>query len=157
MPISGPALVPPLLPGLVDVLGELVRELRADEPLLGFLGAPKVWAVETPAKFQGKDLPADPRHYVLLRRLAVGRMQRVPVASERIAAMCYGKTPQLAAVLYGLVSNALHNQGPRIGPTGIAIYRSYEEVGGQPTTDPVTGWPFELAIFVVFAAAQAVI
>ena len=82
----------------------------------------------------------------------------MPVASERIAASAAtGRRRSWLPCLRPCVSNALHNQGPRIGPTGIAIYRSYEEVGGQPTTDPVTGWPFELAIFVVFAAAQAVI
>lgn len=138
---------------MIDPVGKLITDLRADTGLAAEVGN-KVWGGELPERFEGEALPPDPRPFVLLSRLGVGRI-RAPQQRVRIAVRCVHKTERDAARLYGLVSDVLHNHGPRKSTAGVAIYRSNEEVGGQPDLDPITNWPSETAIYEVFAASLA--
>jgi len=129
----------------VDPIGRLISELRADAGVSAIVGV-KVWGAELP-----DNVSADPRPYVLVHRLIATRMKRAPVQAVRVSAQCVAKTPRLAAQLYGAVSDALHIKGPRGISGGVGIYLSSEEMGGQPSTDPQTGWPYETALYECFA------
>ena len=139
---------------MVDPMGLIFANLRGNHALAAET-AGHIWA-EVPALFNGEELPEDPRPYVLVNPLAVGRKSHMPLGVFRIAVTCYGLDPRLAARLYGLVSDALHDVGPRMTAGGIAIYRSEEEVGGQPANDPNTGWPINISIYQVWAATAPV-
>jgi hypothetical protein len=139
---------------MVDPLGRIFTDLRADSALAAETGG-KIWA-EVPALWNGQPLPEDPRPYVLVNPLAVGRGRHIPIDTHRIAITCYGKDPRLAARLYGLVSDVLHDAGPRHTAGGTALYRSEEEVGGQPANDPLTGWPVNISIYQIWAASAPV-
>ena len=69
---------------------------------------------------------------------------------------CYGSTFADAAVLYGAVSDAIHNVGPRIGASGVLIHRSFDDIGMGADKDPDTGQPHEDGVIQVFAATQVV-
>ena len=140
---------------MIDPMGRILAELRASAPLATETGG-RMWAGEIPEKFQGQPVPKDSRPYVLLHRLGLSRGRHNPVGTFRLSATCMHKTPRDAARLYGMVSDVLHDTGPRYTPGGTAVYRSEEEVGGQPGTDPLTGWPFEIAVYQVWAATLAV-
>lgn len=134
---------------MVDVMGELVRELRADAGVSAIVGT-HVWGEEVPANAGN-----DPRPFVTIRELGVRREKRTPVMQVRVSVLCVAKTHQLASALYGAVSDALHNQGPRVN-SGVGIWRSSEESGGQTLIDPQLRWPQKVAIYEVFAVSQAV-
>ena len=140
---------------MIDPMGKLLAELRANGPLTAET-AGHVWAGELPDRFQGATPSTDPRPYVLLHHLGNRRGRHNPVGYFRVQVTSVGKSPRLATKLYGLVSDVLHDAGPRYASGGTAVYRSEEEIGGQPANDPVTGWPVEISIYEVWAATLSV-
>jgi hypothetical protein len=136
---------------VADPIGRLITELRVDAGVAALVGT-RVWGAEIP-----DNVSSDPRPYILVHRVLAVRMKRAPVQAVRVSIQCVGLTPRLAAVLYGAVSDALHVKGPRYTSGGIGIYLSEEEVGGQPLTDPQTGWPYETAVYNVWATTAVVV
>jgi hypothetical protein len=92
--------------------------------------------------------------FVVLVRLGTARNRNTPVQRVRIAARCYGTTHADAAALYGAVSAAVHAAGPRISPTGIAVFNSWDHAGLGAERDPDTGQPHEDLIIEVIAGTQ---
>jgi hypothetical protein len=131
----------------IDAVGKIILELRADTAVAAIVGT-KVWGQEIP-----DNIDADPRPFILVHNLVNVPHSREPLQNSRVSIMAVGLTPRLAAALYVAVSNALHDKGPRHTAGGTAIYRSHEEAGGQPMTDPQTGWPSSTAIYVLQAAS----
>lgn len=135
---------------MIDPLDALLAEIRAD---------PGVTALTTRVR-GGESAPGDAatpsRRFVVLVRLGTQRDKRVPVQAVRIAVRCYGSTFADAAVLYGAVSDAIHNVGPRIGASGVLIHRSFDDIGMGADKDPETGQPHEDGVIEVFAATQVV-
>lgn len=127
--------------------------------LTGIRDFPAVAALTTRVR-GGEPAPGDStvpfQRFVVLVRLGTQRGKRAPVQEVRIAARCYGSTYQDAAVLYGAVSNAIHNIGPRISASGVLIYRSFDDIGMGAEKDPDTGQPHEDGVVQLFAATQAV-
>lgn len=136
---------------MIDPLGPILTTIRDNAT---------VAAITT--RIRGFELQSDDAPpAVVLRRLGVtrgpfGQTERAGIQQVTIAALCYGITPQQAAALYGAVSDAIHNRGPRKDAQGRLIYLSMEESGGEATLDPDTRWPFETAVIQVIAAAQAI-
>lgn len=93
--------------------------------------------------------------FVVLVRLSVQRMRTIPLQTVRIGYRAYGFSYQDAAALAGALSDAVHNVGPRIGASGIAIYSSADE-GGSAQADPGTGQPYEDGVIELIAATQVV-
>ena len=103
---------------------------------------------------------------VIVTRLGVSRSPRGPrrnrlgLQEVRYAVKCYGaegpEAARLSTVLYGAVSDAIHNKGPRRDAQGRYIFRTEDEVGGEPDEDPDTHWRYETVVVNVIAAAQAV-
>lgn len=133
---------------MVDPMGKLITEIRADSA---------VTAITTRIR-GGEAAPGDSARpyqpFVVLVRLGLEREPRVPIQRLRIGFRCYGATFQQAAQLYGAVSDAIHNVGPRIGATGVVIYRSFDDTGGAASKDPDTGQPYEDGVISLIAATQ---
>lgn len=92
--------------------------------------------------------------FVVLVRLSVDRMRTIPLQTVRVGYRAYGFTFQDAAAMVGALSDAIHNVGPRIGASGVAIYTS-ADLGGSASEDPVTGQPFEDGVIELIAGTQA--
>jgi hypothetical protein len=135
---------------VIDPLGKLLTEIRDD---------PAVAALTSRVR-GGEPAPGDSatpfQRFVVLVRLGATRKKRAPVQEVRIAVRCYGSTYQDAAALYGAVSDAIHNVGPRIGATGVLIHRSFDDIGMGASKDPDTGQPHEDGVIQLFAATQVV-
>ena len=135
---------------MIDPVETLLAEIRAD---------PAVAALTTAIR-GGEPAPGDAAvpfgRFVVLVRLGMARDKRAPVASVRIGVRCYGTSFEDAAVLYGAVSDAIHNIGPRIGATGVLIHRSFDDSGLGAAIDPDTGQPHEDGVISLFTATHAV-
>lgn len=149
---------------MIDPLGRLIIELKANVALAALTtrirgGEPRG------ATFNGSGVqtdagdargPGDYIRFIVLVRLGVARSKgRVPVQEVRIGYRAYGTSAQDATALYGALSDAVHNVGPRLGG-GVLIYRSYDDVGGTAEKDPDTGQPLESGVIELFAATLAV-
>lgn len=135
---------------MIDPLGKLLTEIRTD---------PAVAALTTRVR-GGEPAPGDAavpfQRFVVLVRLGTRRERRAPVQEVRIGLRCYGTSFADAAELYGAVSDAIHNVGPRIGATGVLIHRSFDDSGTGASKDPDTGQPVESGVVQLFAATQVV-
>ena len=135
---------------MIDPLGKLLTEIR-DFPAVAALTS-RVRGGE----FAPGDAAVPFKRVVVLVRLGTTRAKRAPVQEVRIGLRCYGSTYQDAAALYGAVSDAVHNVGPRIGATGVLIHRSFDDIGMGADKDPDTGQPHEDGVIQLFAATQVV-
>ena len=135
---------------MIDPLDKLLTEIR-DFPAVAAL---------TSRIRGGEPAPGDAAkpfgRFVVLVRLGAARDKRAPVQTVRIGLRCYGATFADAAALYGAVSDAIHNVGPRIGATGVLIHRSFDDSGTGASKDPDTGQPHEDGVIQLFAATQVV-
>lgn len=144
---------------MIDPLGELITEIKANPGVAALTtrirgGEPRGAVGTDPGDARG---PGDYVRFIVLVRLGVARAKgRVPVQDVRIGFRAYGTTPQDATALYGALSDAVHNVGPRVGATGTAIYRSYDDVGGTANRDPGTQQPFEDGVIELWAATKVV-
>lgn len=129
-----------------DALGAVLVELQA---------ALATGAFSTAKVRGGERQPADAPPLVLVTHAGQRRRRRIPVVDQRLNVRSYGTTPQAASELARLVSDALHDVGPRVR-SGTGVYVSAEEVGAQAATDPVTGWPYELAVYIAVTATTAI-
>lgn len=136
---------------MIDPLGRLLTEIR-DFPAVAALTTRVRGGEPAPRDAEG---PGSYQRFVVLVRLGTTRQKRAPVQEVRIGVRCYGLTFRDAAALYGAVSDAIHNVGPRIGATGVLIHRSYEDVGNGAEKDPDTDQPMESGVIVVYAATRA--
>lgn len=100
-------------------------------------------------------VPGDQPPFVLVRRLSRVRVKRLRSRS-RIAVIAFGRNPVECTTILLRVAALADLRGPRVRPSGVAIYFSREEVGGQPGEDPDTGWPTEQSVYIVHAPAEAV-
>lgn len=142
---------------MTDPTGQLLAELRADGPLVAECTVGRIWAGEKPELVNGVALPPDARPYVILRPLIVAREPRNPKGLHRYVVQCVHKTPRDAKRLYGLVSDVLHDKGPRTSATKVGIWHSYEDPGSANyQVDPSTFYPYWQATYSVFAATLAV-
>lgn len=135
---------------MIDPMGFLLTGVRSN---------PAVAALTSRVR-GGEPAPGDAavpfQRFVVLTRLGTQRNKRAPVQEVRIAAKCYGSTFGDAAALYGAVSAAVHNIGPRINASGVLVYRSFDDIGTGAEKDPDTGQPHEDGVIQLFAATQAV-
>ena len=136
---------------MIDPLDALLGEIAAN---------PAVAALTTRVR-GGEPAPGDAAspflRFVVLVRLGSTREKRAPVQEVRIGVRCYGTSFADAAALYGAVSDAIHNVGPRIGATGVLIHRSFDDIGNGADTDPDTGQPHEDGVISLFAATHVVV
>jgi hypothetical protein len=134
---------------MIDPVGSLIAELRA-----AGIASGRVYGGEAP--------PGQPRspdayqRFVVLSRLSTIRLHRTPLEEVRLGLRCYGSTYQDAAALFGEVSDAIDNGGPRISATNVGIYQSLDEGSSEAAADPGTGQPFEAGVIALWVATEAV-
>jgi hypothetical protein len=134
---------------MIDPIGALISELRGTN-----IASKRVRGGE-PA--QGDAQPAGSfQRFVVLSRLGAVRLHRAPMQTVRIGVRAYAPTFQDAAALYGEISDALDNAGPRLSASGVAIYNTLDETGGSGAKDPDTGQPYEDGILEVVAGTETV-
>ena len=135
---------------MIDPLGALLGEIRDNAAV----------AALTTRVRGGEPAPGDAAkpfgRFVVLVRLGAARDKRAPVQTVRIGLRCYGTSFADAAALYGAVSDAIHNVGPRIGATGVLLHRSFDDAGMGAQTDPDTGQPHEDGVISLYAATAVV-
>lgn len=134
---------------MIDPLGTVIAELRAanvaSKRVRG--GEPAVGDAKPAGSFQ---------RFVVLVRLGYQRLHRTPMQILRIGVRAYAPTYQDAAALYGEISDALDNAGPRLSLAGVPIYQSLDDTGGTAEKDPDTGQPYETGVLELFAGTQAI-
>lgn len=130
---------------MIDPTGALITELRAVN-----IASKRVRGGEPD---QG-DAVKPYQRFVVLVRLGAVREHRAPVQEVRIGVRAYGPTYQDAAALYGEISDAIDNAGPRLSASGIAIYQSLDETGGSAARDPDTDQPYEEGVIALYAGTE---
>jgi hypothetical protein len=134
---------------VADPIGVLVGEIRAG---LQADGGPWPVAVRGGRRMEGDATQAgDLPPLVIVRFNNRNRTERIAHARWRIAVQAFDLDPRLAAVLDERVSEILHSRGPRHPVGNVALYRSAEEVGGQPGEDPDTRWSSVTSVYIVHA------
>lgn len=134
---------------MADPLGPIVAEIRA-----GLQADGGTWPVVVRGgrRFEGDGTdPGDEPPLVIVRSNNRVRSPRQAHARWRLTVQSYELDPRLAAVLDERVSEILHNAGPRHVPGRVALYRSQEDVGGQPGEDPDTRWSSMTSIYIAHA------
>lgn len=137
---------------LMDPMGALITELRADGDLASLVGT----------RVRGGELaPGDAAgagHYqaFVLLTGAPAPMARVPVSRSNYGVRCYGATYQNATAVWGAVVKALHYVGPRVKNSGLGIYITRLDETAEPAKDPDTGQPYIEGTIRIIATAQAI-
>jgi hypothetical protein len=125
---------------MIDPTGLLITGVR-DTPAVGALVAKRVRAGEAdPGDARG---PKEYQRFVVFARTGYTRIRRAPVQDIRLVARCYGLTYQDATALAAVVSDSLHEIGPRLATNGIGIYGSFDDGGLGAELDPDTKQPHE--------------
>ncbi len=143
---------------MLDVMGRLLTEIR-DAPGVAALGI-----TVRVGEFAPGDLTKPFQRIVVLSKLGVLRFRGAPVQEVRVSARCYGQgttnNPQQAfqdaARVYGAVSDAIHDVGPRLAASGLGIFQSADATGGAASKDPDTGQPYESMVIELYATTQVV-
>jgi hypothetical protein len=136
---------------MIDPTGFLLTSIR-DNPAVQALTARVRGGEPAPGDALGS---GSYQRFIVLSQLGRQREKRVPVQEVRYVAKCYGLTYQDADALAGVVSDAVHNIGPRISAAGVLIFQSFEDGGEGATKDPDTGQPMSAIVVSVVAATQA--
>lgn len=137
---------------LMDPMGALITELRADSGVSALVGA-RVRGGE-PAPGDARD-PGQYQAFVVLIGPPAPN-SRVPISRSSITVRCYGSTFQNATAVWGAVVKALHAVGPRLKGNGLGIYRSAFLEEADTLKDPDTEQPYVEGTIEVTATAQAV-
>lgn len=143
-----------------DVLPKLITELRDDAAVTAIVHGRVASPKAAPGWADFDDHEDGSRKYkhafIVVGRLSSPRRRRVPVQDPRFVIGCFGRNLAEAAELRWAASNALHMTGPRVYPSGLGIYTSFEDTGGDQDSDPDTGQPVERFIVQAIATTQAV-
>lgn len=144
---------------LISPLGKLVTELRDDAGVAAITERVR-GAVPGPGdvvrKVDGTTRKPTFQAFVVVVQLSLVRDRRAPVQRGRYAVRCYGETPTRATDLRMACSDAIHMKGPRLYSTGLGIYQTIDDGGGEAEEDPVTRQPLETLIVDLIATSQAV-
>lgn len=134
---------------MISPIGALVTELRtaniASQRVRG--GEPAPGDAQPAGSFQ---------RFVVLTDLGHRRLHRTPMQIVRVGVRAYAATFQDAAALYGEVSDALDNAGPRLSASRLPIYQSLDDTGSGASKDPATDQPYEEGVLEIFAGTTTI-
>lgn len=143
---------------MIDYTGRLVDELRV---------AASAWpAPFTDYTVRGGELQPDdtPKggkapQAIIVRRQHPIRRRRIPMASFVFELTLYHPDARRVSELVGLVSDALHDRGPRVAATGagkVGAWNSADIGGSGSVTEPDTNWPTERMTISVVAPTSVI-
>lgn len=129
-----------------DAIGPMIVELRA------YLTGTAYSAVQV----RGGQLAKDDKPPVI----QLEHVSRITEADsrtlhQRVQVTTYGSTPQQASELNMLVADCFNDRPGRV-QSHTGILASWEDSGGQPVAEPVTGWPGELSFVTAYVMADAI-
>lgn len=136
-----------------DVLPKLLVEIRDDDVVAAIVGNRVRGGEPAPGDAKGV---GEYKAFLVLVQLDAPRAPRVPLQTVRIAARCYGRDHAEAARLRWAVSNAIHLTGPRVVGSGLGIFTSLDDGGGDQEKDPDTGQPLQVMVIEALATTQVV-
>jgi hypothetical protein len=148
---------------VLDPFGKVLTEIRDAPAVAALTDRVRGGEAAPDANRSGVPTPGDIRQprswvrFVVLSRLGVLRWRQVPVQTLRIGARCYGTSFEDATRLYGAVSDAIHEIGPRLASSGLGIFVTADETGGASGKDPDNGQPYESMVISVIATTQPVL
>lgn len=132
---------------MISPIGALVTELRTASIASGRVrgGEPAPGDAKAAGSFQ---------RFVVLVNLGSRRLHKAPLVIWRIGVRAYAATFQDASALYGEISDALDDAGPRFSAAGLPIYQSLDDIGSGSEKDPDTGQPYETGVLELFAGTE---
>lgn len=138
---------------MLDPLGSLITEARADSTLAGLTGSRirGFEAAEGDAKGAGSY-----QAFVVIAALSVPPHPRLPITFAEYGVACYGSTPQNAWAVWAALVRVFHGTTPRTKSNGLGIYRTAITNGGEQEKDPDTAQPVVRGTIQLIATAQAV-
>lgn len=137
---------------MLDPIGALITELRADSDVAGLVGTRVRGGEPGPGDAKGA---GEYQAFVLLIG-APAPYSRVPVTRTSYTVRCYGSTYQNAGAVWGAVVKALHQVKAREKSNGLGIYISWFTDTADQLKDPDTGQPYTEGTLVLYATAQAI-
>ena len=137
---------------LVDPMGSIVTELRADLDVAALVGT----RVRGGEAATGDAKGAGQYQAFIVVTGAPAPMLSVPVSRSSYGIRCYGATYQNATAVWGAAVKALHRVGPRVKASGLGIYLTTIDESAEPGSDPDTGQPYIEGTIRIIAAAQAI-
>lgn len=133
---------------MIDPTGAIIRELQvanlASGRVRGFEPAPD--DALGPGHFK--------RFVVITRLPGPAREHRAPFQYVVLGVRAYGATAQDAVALYGELSDALDNIGPRLSSAGLPIYNTLDDTSAGTIRDPDTKQPYAEGVFSVYAGTD---
>lgn len=134
---------------MIDPVGSLVQELKALNIASGRVrgGEPAIGDAKAAGAFQ---------RFVVLTRLGGTREHRMPLQEIRVGVRAYGVTYHDAAALWGEISDAIDNAGPRVSVSGVPTYQSLDDADGGAHKDPDTSQPYEEGVIALYAGTALV-
>ena len=137
----------------LDPLGSLLTEIRddidvdtlVDGRVRGFEPAPG--DAQPTGKFKA---------FVVIVTLDAPPEMGIPVTFATYGVRCYGATPQGAWAVWGAVVKAVHMIGPRLKSSGLGIYQTIVNGGGDQEKDPDTQQPVVMGTIRLIATTQVV-
>ena len=133
---------------MIDPTGYLLTTIR-DYPAVAALTTRVRGGEPAPGDAMGAGLY---QRFIVLSQLGRQREKRVPVQEVRYVAKAYGVTAQDAMTLAGAISDSIHNRKSRANASGVLIWASFDDGGGDATKDPDTEQPMVSVVISVTAA-----
>ena len=137
---------------MLDPMGSLVTELRADPDVAALVGTRVRGGEPGPGDAKGA---GEYQAFVVLIG-SPAPYSRVPVTRTSLTVRCYAATYQQAGAVWGAVVKALHQVRARLKSNGLGIYISWFTDTADQSKDPDTGQPYSEGTLVVYATAQAI-
>jgi hypothetical protein len=138
---------------MLDPLGSLIVELKND-PDVASLVSSRVRGGE-PAQGDAKG-PNEYQAFIVLTTLDRPPHPSLPIQRAIFDAACYGTTFQNAGAVWGALVKAVHKVGARMKSSGLGIYISVIDSGGEQDKDPDTNQPLVRGTIRLVATAQSV-
>lgn len=135
-----------------DPMGTLILEARGDADVAALVGTRVRGFEPGPDDAQG---PGEYQAFVVLSALTVPVNPQLPITDATYSVAAYGSTPQNAWAVWAALVKAFHAVGPRVGASGLGIYRSWA-TGGEQDKDPDTDQPVVRGVLRLIATAQAI-
>lgn len=144
---------------LLDPLGALVTEARSDSDVATLVGTDDKGHVRVNGfepKAGWKQQAGAYQAFVLISTLLALPDSSIPIQRGTYDIACYGTSPENASALYGAMVKAFHGRRLREPRSGLWLWLSMLETGGEQDRDPVTRQPVVHGVIRIIATAQAV-
>jgi len=129
---------------VIDPTGFIVTTIRDAAPVAALVSGRVGGGKPTAGWALG---PGSYQRFVVVVLLGRARQRRLPMQDARWAARCYGLDEKDAALVASAVSDSIHARGPRVSPSGVGIWVSFDDSDTEGAAeDPVTHQPYQTVL-----------